>query len=591
MNILGINAYHGDVSACLLRDGQLVAAVEEERFRRVKHWAGIPREAIRSCLDVAGIAPEEIDHFAVSRNPRANLVRKAMFALRKRPRPGMLVDRLKNIRRVSDLPEAISLRLELAPQHVRKRMHWIEHHPSHLASAFFVSPFEEAAVCAIDGFGDFVSTSFAVGRSGNLQVLKKIYFPHSLGLIYLAVTQYLGFWKYGDEFKVMGLAPYGQPDFVKELRKLMRLRSGGCFDLELSYFRHWSEGVNMTWEDGEPTMGPVFTEKLEELLGPARKPGEDLQPRHESIAASLQVVFEEAVFHLLNGLHKMTNLPRLCLAGGCAMNSVANGKIREATPFEEVYIQPAAGDNGTALGAAFYLWNHILGGDRRFVMQHGYWGPEFDHSALQAALQEKTGDFASQDCSLRVIEDEEDLSRWTAKQIAEGHVVGWFQGRMEWGARALGNRSILADPRRPDMREIINRKIKFREKFRPFAPSILEEAVDDYFVGAVPDPFMIHVYPVRSDKRKVIPAVTHVDGSCRLQTVAQKANPRYWNLLKTFEELTGVPVLLNTSFNENEPIVHKPLEAIDCFLRTEMDALVLGDHVIEKKRVKPETNE
>jgi carbamoyltransferase len=461
-------------------------------------------------------------------------------------------------------------------------MHFVEHHPAHLASTFFASPFEEAAVCAIDGFGDFVSTSLAVGRGARLDVFEKIYFPHSLGLMYLAITQYLGFLKYGDEFKVMGLAPYGQPEYVDAVRRLIHLKPEGGFTLDLSYFRHWSDGVSMTWDDGEPTMGPVYTRKLEQLLGPARKPEEPLTPRHEAIAASLQVVFEEAAFHVLNALYEKTRLPRLCLAGGCGMNSVANGKIRERTPFREVYIQPAAGDNGTALGAALYVQHHVLGQPRQFVMEHGYWGPEFDDAAITRALGARTSDLDRQGCRPRTIGSEDALCRWTAERIAEGKVVGWFQGRMEWGARALGNRSIVADPRRRDMREIINTKIKFREKFRPFAPSVLEEAVHDYFVGAVPDPFMIQVYPVRPDKRAVIPAVTHVDGSGRLQTVSRKANPRYWQLIKAFEDLTGVPVLLNTSFNENEPIVHKPEEALDCFLRTSMDVLVLGQTVLEK---------
>jgi carbamoyltransferase len=458
----------------------------------------------------------------------------------------------------------------------------VEHHPAHLASAFFVSPFEEAAVCAIDGFGDFVSTSWAVGRGSTLELLERIYFPHSLGLVYLALTQYLGFPHYGDEYKVMGLAPYGEPDYVEALRRLLHLKPGGGFELDLSYFRHWSEGVRMTWDDGEPTIGPVYTRKLEALLGPARRPEEPMEPRHEAIAASLQVVFEEAAFHVLNALYQKTRLPRLCLAGGCAMNSVMNGKVRERTPFEAVYVQPAAADNGTALGAAFYVWHEVLGQPRRFVMAHAYWGPEFGDGAIAQGLEARADALTRLGCRVRKIEDAAELCRWTAGRIAAGDIVGWFQGRMEWGARALGNRSILADPRRADMREIINTKIKFREKFRPFAPSILEEAVEEYFVGAVPDPFMIQVYPVRPEKRATIPAVTHVDGSGRLQTVNRQANPLYWRLLKAFETLTGVPVLLNTSFNENEPIVHKPAEALECFLRTQMDVLVLGNYVVEK---------
>jgi carbamoyltransferase len=411
-----------------------------------------------------------------------------------------------------------------------------------------------------------------------------VYFPHSLGLLYLALTQYLGFWKYGDEYKVMGLAPYGQPDHAAALRQLLHLRPTGGFELDLSYFRHWSDGVSMTWDDGEPEIGRVYTEKLEALLGPARRPDESLTPRHESIAASLQAVFEEAAVHVLNALHTRTGLRRLCLAGGCAMNSVMNGKIRERTPFREIYVQPAAGDNGTSLGAALHVWHQTLGQPRRFVMGHGYWGPEFGEPDIRRAIDEARAEIDRAGCTIAVLQDAEERCRWAAGRLAAGKIVGWFQGRMEWGARALGNRSILADPRRRDMRDTINQKIKFRERFRPFAPSILAEAIDDYFVDAVHDPFMIQVYPVRPEKRDVIPAVTHVDGSGRLQSVSQASNARYWSLLRAFQKQTGVPVLLNTSFNENEPIVERPEQALDCFLRTDMDVLVMGPHMLRKPR-------
>jgi len=582
MLVLGINAYHGDVSAVLLREGELLAAVEEERFRRVKHWAGFPRESIRACLDLVGVPAAQIDHFAIARNPRANLWRKTLFALRGRPGVGLVRDRVANTRRVARVTRTMGDALGLDPERIRKRMHWVEHHPAHLASAFYVSPFEDAAVCAIDGFGDFVSTSWAIGRGRRLDVLRRVYFPHSLGLVYLAVSQYLGFPKYGDEYKVMGLAPYGEPSYTPELRQLIRLIPDGGFELDLSFFRHHRGGVSMTWDDGEPTLGPVYTPALTGLLGPARRPDEPLAPRHEAIAASLQAVFEEAVFHVLNGLYKRTRVPRLCLAGGCALNSVANGKIRARTPFTEVFIQPAAGDNGAALGAAFFVHHHRLGQPRRFVMEHAWWGPGFDDEAIARALAGRREEIERLGCRLSRIADEDELCRWTAERLASGQIVGWFQGRMEWGARALGNRSILADPRRHDMPETINTRVKLREKFRPFAPSILEEALDEYFGGAVPDPFMVQVYPIRAAKRSVIPAVVHVDGSGRLQTVSRKTNPLYWQLLHAFEKQTGVPVLLNTSFNENEPIVHRPEEALDCFLRTKIDILVMGHHALEK---------
>jgi carbamoyltransferase len=582
--ILGINAYHGDVAAVLLRDGELVAAVEEERFRRIKHYAGFPRDAIRSCLAMAGAVAREIDAFAVSRDPKAHLWRKALFALRHRPSTRLLRDRAANVMSVRSLARACADAMGLDESHVGSRMHYVEHHAAHLASSFFASPFEDAAVCAIDGFGDFVSTSTGVGRGQCLTIQNRVFFPHSLGLLYLAITQYLGFPKYGDEFKVMGLAPYGEPSFVDQLRQLVRVGDRGEFCLDLSYFTHWSGGMTMTWEDGEPEIGRVFTPKLEALLGPARRPQEPVEARHEALAASLQRVYEEAAFKILRALHTRAGNPRLCLAGGCAMNSVANGKVRSETPFTDLYIQPAAGDNGTALGAALYVW-HQTGGARRFQMRHGYWGPQFDDGTIGAAIDARSGEVQSRRCTRSRIANEQQLCEWTASRIAGGNVVGWFQGRMEWGARALGNRSILADPRRRDMRDIINVRIKFREKFRPFAPSVAVEALDEFFVDAVHDPFMIQVYTVRPDKRDVIPAVTHVDGSGRLQTVSRETNPRYWSLIHAFGRKTGVPILLNTSFNENEPIVLTPNEALDCFLRTDMDILVMGSHVLEKSAV------
>ncbi|OLE58191.1 MAG: hypothetical protein AUI36_13900, partial [Cyanobacteria bacterium 13_1_40CM_2_61_4] len=484
----------------MVEDGRLVAAVEEERFRRLKHFAGFPAESIRCCLKMAGASPSDVDFFAVSRNPKANLARKAFFAIRHRPGPGLVVDRLKNSGLVQDLPRRIAAELQLPVKSVREKTRWVEHHPAHLGSAFFVSPFEESAVCAIDGFGDFVSTSAAVGRENKLNVIRKIFFPHSIGLLYLALTQYLGFPKYGDEYKVMGLAAYGTPDFSSSIRKLIQPVRDGNFKLDLSYFQHWSGNVTMTWGDGEPVITKAYTEKLEQVLGPARQPDEPLEARHEAIAASLQTVFEEVAFHVLNDVYRRTKLDRLCLAGGCAMNSVMNGKIRSHTPFREVYVQPASGDNGTALGAAYYVWNHVLNRSRRFIMEHAYWGPEYLQADIQSALEENRREIAAE-CQMRSVPNREELCTWTARAIASGKIVGWYQGRMEWGSRALGNRSILADARRPDMRDVINSKIKFREKFRPFAPSVLEEYLEDYFVGAVPDPFMIQVYVVRPEKR------------------------------------------------------------------------------------------
>ena len=580
--VLGISAYHGDAAAALIVNGRLAGAVAEERFTRVKHWAGFPSESVRACLDMAGLDPWSVDRVAIARDPRAHLVRKALYAAVHRPSLALIRNRARNRRRVGDVGAALAEALGLPDAHVRSRVEWVEHHPAHLASAFLVSPWEEAAVCTIDGFGDFVSTSWGVGRGGRIAVDGRVHFPHSLGMFYLALTQYLGFVRYGDEYKVMGLAAYGAPDFAKELRGLIRLEADGRFSLDLDYFRHHTGGVAMTWEGGEPVIERVWSGALERLLGPARRPDEPIEPRHEAIAASAQAVFEEAAFHVLRALQRRTRLTRVALAGGCVLNSVMNGKIRAETDFTEVSIQPAAGDDGTALGAALSVWHERLGYGRAFIMEHAAWGPAFDAVAVGEALDARAPQLEAGGGRRRPMEDLEDRARWAAERIARGQVVGWFQGRAEWGARALGQRSIVADPRRADMRDIINTKIKMRERFRPFAPSILEESLDDWFVGAVPDPFMVQVYPVRPEKRDQIPAVTHVDGTGRLQTVSRNASPEFWQLIKAFEKLSGVPVLLNTSFNENEPIVLTPREALDCFLRTRMDALVLGGTVIEK---------
>ena len=579
VHILGINAYHGDVSAVLVRDGVLIAAVEEERFRRIKHCAGFPTLAIQSVLRQGAIRGGDIDHVAVSRDPKAHLLRKAWYTITHRPDAALVRDRLRNRQRVGDLRGPLATALGVREDDV-PRVHHVEHHPSHLASAFFVSPFADAACCAIDGFGDFVSTSFAAGAGTHIDVLDHVFFPHSLGILYTAVTQHLGFPSFGDEFKVMGLAPYGQPSMADDIRRLVTLRPGGKFELDLRYFRHWSDGVAMEWEDGYPTLGPVYAAALDEVLGPARKADEPLTKRHEDIARSLQAVYEECAMHVLRGLWDRTHNPRLCMAGGCAMNSVANGKIREQTPFRDVYIQPASGDNGTALGAAYHVWHEVLHGPRGFVMEHGYWGPR--HSADDIASTVAVHAPELNGLQVDHLASLDEVAAVTARLIADGLIVGWYQGHMEWGARALGNRSIVADPRRTDIRDIINAKIKFREKFRPFAPSVAVEALDDYFTGAVPDPFMIQVYPVRPEKRTVIPAVTHVDGSGRLQTVSAETNPPYYRLIKEFEALTGVPIVLNTSFNENEPIVDTPEQALACFLRTGMDAIVLGTVVIRR---------
>ena len=581
MNILGLNTYHGDSSACILVDGKLVAAVEEERFNRIKHWAGFPLESIKFCLDEAGIGIRDVDHIAVNRHPKANFLKKALFAFSKRPSLKLVGDRLKNAKNVVDIKKVVCSEFNLPEADLGAKVYNVEHHIAHLASSFFVSPFEEAAAVSVDGFGDFVGSMWGTGKDNFIDVRHRTFFPHSLGLFYLAFTQYLGFLNYGDEYKVMGLAAYGEPEYMDAMRKIVKTTKDG-FELDLDYFIHHSEGVTMTWDNGEPKMGPVYSEKLQELLGTARLKEEDIEKRHKNIAASLQKRYEEVFFEILNNVYEKTKLSNLALAGGCAMNSLANGRILQNTPFREVYIQPAAGDAGGAVGAAYHVWNQILGRPRSFVLNKPYLGAGFSNDRIEEVLRNNKSKIDGTGCSVQRIDDQQELCRQTAQYISEGMVVGWFQGRMEWGPRALGNRSILCDPRRSDMKDIMNLKIKRRESFRPFAPSIHVEATGEYFETSYPVPFMLKVYIIRPEKREIIPAVTHVDGTGRLQTVSKEDNLLYWMLIDEFQKLTGVPVLLNTSFNENEPIVCRPEEALDCFLRTEMDVLVLGSYLIKR---------
>lgn len=583
MNILGLNAYHGDSSACLIIGGKLVAAAEEERFRRIKHWAGLPTEAIRYCLEAGGITLEQVDHIAINRNPSANLLKKALFAFTKRPSLKAITDRLTNAGKVKDIKTLLCEEFNLQSSTFKTELHNVEHHQAHLASSFLVSPFESSAVVSVDGFGDFVSTMWGMGDGSSLTVRDQVGFPHSLGLFYLAVTQYLGFPNYGDEYKVMGLAPYGSPTEMERMRQVVKLKPKGLFELDLDYFIHHSEGVSMVWDDGEPKCGAVYSGKLVELLGPPRGKDEPLSQYHKDLAASLQAMYEEAFFHLLAHVHAETKSPNICLSGGCAMNSVANGKIFDRSPFTELYIQSAAGDGGGAIGAAFYVWNQALGNPRSYVMDHAYLGPEFSNREISELLLVNGERISVENCTIEEITDETKLCRRTAERVAEGKVIGWFQGRMEWGPRALGNRSIICDPRRADMKEILNQKIKRRESFRPFAPSIIREAVGEWFETDYDVPFMLQVYQIREEKRAQIPAVTHVNGSGRLQTVTEAQNPRYYHLIKAFERITGVPTVLNTSFNENEPVVCRPQEALDCFLRTKMDVLVMGNWFVERK--------
>jgi len=573
--ILGINAYHGDSSACILKNGQMIAGIEEERLRRIKHWAGFPSEAIKYCLSETEIELRHVDHIAFSRNPMSQMHKKIWFALKKRPSVSLVKDRLANMARIRSGKLRLSEEFGVDPRAIQAKVHSIEHHLSHSASAFLVSPFDKAAVVSIDAFGDFKSTLISVGEGHKIKPFNSVGFPHSLGLLYTAVTQFLGFPYYGDEYKVMGLASYGDPVYIEELRKMIKPKPKGRFELNIDYFLHATDGVKMSWNNCAPEIDTAFSPHMELRLGPARRPDEPVTQKHKDIASSLQRVMEEIYFHVLNYAQTATNLKKLALAGGVAFNSVANGKIYDHTEFNDIYIQSAAGDAGTSLGAAVYVHNTTIHEPKRFVMNSSYWGPSYSDEIIKKHLDQNDLQYFTT--------SEDEVISYTASAISEGKIVGWFQGRAEWGPRALGNRSILCDPRRQDMKEILNQRIKRREDFRPFAPSILLEATDEYFEKSHPDPFMLKVYSIKQSKRNIIPAVTHIDGSGRLQTVNKNDNPRYWKLLKAFEKITGVPVLLNTSFNENEPMVCNPEEAIRCFVRANIDILVLGNHIVMRQ--------
>src|SRR5436305_7551758 len=573
--ILGLNAYHGDAAAALVIDGELVAAAEEERFNRVKHCAGFPALAARWCLEDAGLSAADLDHVAVSRDPRANLGRKLMRTIRHGASARYLKQRLQNGAQIRDVGSALSEALGV--ERIAAAVHNVEHHQAHVASAFFVSPFEDAAILSVDGFGDFASTMLAEGHGSRFEILDRVLFPHSLGIFYTAVTQWLGFPKYGDEGKVMGLAPYGDPErHLARMHELVRL-DGSLFELGLDYFTHDKEGVDRTWDEAWPTIGRIYSDRMIEAFGPAREPRSELTDTHEDVAAALQAMLEEAYLHLVRDLWERTRIPNLCLAGGVALNAVVNGRIRPETPFEEVYVQPAAGDSGTAVGAAYWVWNQDLGRARGFVMEHAYTGPGYSDEECAAAIG--AGGLTAERL------DDDALFPVVAERIAAGDVVGWFQGRMEFGPRALGHRSIVTDPRRDDMKDILNARIKHREPFRPFAPSILAERTGEWYEQDYPSPFMVLVYKTAQDKRDRIPAVNHIDDTGRVQSVEPHLSPRYYRLISEFETPTGVPVLLNTSFNENEPIVMTPREALDTFLKTKMDVLALGNWVVRRNGV------
>lgn len=580
MIVLGLNAFHADSAAALLQDGRLIGAVEEERFRRVKHWAGFPTQAIEWCLQHAGASLGDVDLIAVNTDPRAGRLARAAYAVRNLPSPAMVIDRLRARRKRMSIHEHLGA--AFPGQSIRAKIVPIEHHLAHLASAYFPSGFDRAVALSVDGFGDFASAAWGAGINGQLAVDGNVRFPHSLGVYYQALTQYLGFPHYGDEYKVMGLAPYGEPVYAEALRRLVHpdARAIG-FSLDTRYFRHHRERIAYDWEDGSPSFGRLYSDDLISLLGPARDPKEPLEQRHKDLANSIQTVFEECYLTLIRTLARTYDSDALVVAGGCAQNSVANGLIAAQTPFKQVYVAAAGYDAGGAVGAAYLA--AVQAGEKVYAERSPYLGPEFTDADIEAQLVAHRDEIAAAGCTILRHPDQSTLVADAAARIAAGQVVGWYQGRMEWGPRALGNRSILGDPRRANMKDIINAKIKRRESFRPFAPSVLREHVADWFSRDGDVPYMAMVFPIRPEKRELIPAVTHVDGSGRLQTVDPQMNPLYAELIEQYRKLTGVPMVLNTSFNENEPVVCRPEEALHCMLRTEMDVVYLGQTAVQRK--------
>ena len=577
MNVLGLNAFHGDSSACIFVDGKMLSAAEEERFRRIKHWAGFPSLAIKYCLKTSNLELNDIDVVAINTLPNAARLKKIGFVLSGQASLSLIKEKLLVRKKRGNLKHYFEQ--EFPQQKFNARIDHVEHHLAHLASAYLVSPFQHASIISVDGFGDFASAATGYGHGANITLEQRVHFPHSLGIFYQALTQYLGFPHYGDEYKVMGLAPYGKPKFAQQMDEIVSVTDGGEFRLNLQYFQHQKKPISYQWENNSPKVGALFSLALRDLLIPPRAKDEALAQDHFDLARSIQDKYERTFFHMLNVMHKRHKQDALCIAGGCGMNSVANGKVHIHTPYKNVYVQSAAGDAGGAIGAALVAQQRGNGG-REFVMEHAYWGPQFDNTEIADIIESYSNEFQKERCQLRLNLSAEDLFKLVSAAICEGKVIGWFQGAMEWGPRALGNRSILCDPRRADMKDILNRKIKRRESFRPFAPSVLRTEVSNWFESDADVPFMMKVFQIKESKRSIIPAVTHVDGSGRLQTVTAESNSRYHALITTFFESTGVPMLLNTSFNENEPIVANPDQAIDCFLRTKMDVLALGSHLI-----------
>jgi carbamoyltransferase len=580
MLILGLNMFHADASAAIVLDGEVKFAIAEERLNRHKHFGGFPALAVKACLDAVGAKMSDVEHVAVGQDSDANLAKKVQYAL---ANPAKILNFIRLRQRkeaMRDVTSLLAKALDVDASQFRFQEHHLEHHLAHIASAYYCSGWEKAAGFSYDGSGDFVSTMMARCEGNDIEVLDRIFLPHSLGSIYTMICEFIGYSKYGDEGKVMGLAPYGKETYCDEIGKIVTPTDSG-FRLDLSYFKPLGSNQGMqVLPDGTVKLARHFSDRMEKEFGEPRRPHTEITPRDMDLAFAVQHQFEEIFFHLLNRFHRRTPVEDLAMAGGCALNSVANGKLFDRTPFCRTYIQPAAGDEGLAIGAALHTYHSVLKQSRRCELKNSYLGPEFSESRIQSALQSVGLEYLKLERAA--------LLEQVANEIAVGSVVGWFQGRMEWGPRALGNRSILAHPGLPNMKDVLNARIKHREWFRPFAPSIMADHQHEYFEHDHPSPFMLHVYKIRPEKRQELCAVNHVDDTGRLQSVAREENPLYYDLISAFHRNTGIPVILNTSFNENEPIVCTPEEAIDCFQRTRMDVLAIGPFVVVKPKAREE---
>jgi carbamoyltransferase len=568
MLILGLNMFHADASAAIIDDGKVLFAVAEERLNRKKHFAGFPALAVKACLEAAGARISDLDHVAVGQDSDAHLAKKVQYAVANPTRILNFIKMRQRKEAMRDVRSLLATSLDADASCMKFQEHHVEHHLAHIASAYYCSPWDRAAGFSYDGSGDFVSTMMARCEGNSIEVLERVFLPHSLGSFYTMLCEFIGYKKYGDEGKVMGLAPYGKDTYCEKLRQLIHLRNGG-FQLEMQYFQPLGSNQGMeVLANGSVELARHFSDRMRDLFGEPREPHSEITQRDMDLAFAMQQRFEEVFFHLLNQLYKKVPCQNLAMAGGCALNSVANGKVFTETPFRQTWIQPAAGDEGLAIGAALHTYHSVLNQPRSYELKNSYLGSEFSDSQIEQTLKS---------CRLKYRKlAREQLLETVADQIATGNVVGWFQGRMEWGPRALGNRSILAHPGLATMKDVLNARIKHREWFRPFAPSILAEHQHEFFEHDHPSPFMLHVYKIRPEKRAELCAVNHVDDTGRLQSVAREENPLYYDLIKTFQKKTGTPVVLNTSFNENEPIVCAPQEAIDCFSRTRMDVLAIG---------------